>query len=115
MAVEAQAASPTIDKNTQPNLVQRDPTDEDKAKFITSPIVKVVDLPDGKVPLFMVTSHPIDPEDPTSGSVTEVNPMKHMESPTEEEDGRVSYSFGNSAINLYISKDWSLLGVEGMV
>lgn len=106
---------PTIDKNIQPNLVRRDPTDEDKAKFITSHIVEVVDLPDGKVPLFMVDSYPIDPGDPTSGSVTEVVPMNHMVSPTEEQDGQVSYSFGNLTINLCISKDWSLLGVYGMV
>lgn len=105
---------PTIDKNTQPNIVWREPTEEDLAKFHSRLIEKVADLADGKVPLFYVESHPIDPEDPTYDIITVASPMVEMTFPTEEDDGQVDYSHGDIIARFSISGDWSLLGARGV-
>ena len=100
---------PTIDKNTQPNLVLREPTAEDAAKFHESPIIQVADLPDGKVPLFGVVTAPgAEPGD------FGVFPLTAMGTPTEGDDGYVLYGAADTGMRFWLSEDWTLLGVEGM-
>ena len=94
---------PTIDKNAQLNIVLREPTEEEAAKFNARPIIRVADLPDGKVPLFgVVSSAPGD---------FGVFPLTAMGFPVEGDDGYVQYGDADTGMSLLLSEDWSLLDV----
>ena len=94
---------PTIGKNTQANLVFRDPTEEDAAKFNSRPIVKVIDLPNGEIPLYGI----IAGEGAETGGLA-VFPVMAVSTPVEGQDGEVIYGPNN---RLLLSEDWTLLGI----
>ena len=96
---------PTIDKNIQPNIVWREPTEEDSAKFHSHPILRVADLSEGKLPLFLVMKMTDEGEEYiNSFSVLSV------QLPGEGMDGAVDGADDFSAL---IAEDWSLLGILG--
>lgn len=94
---------PTIDKNIQPNIVWREPTEEDLAKLANSKIVKVADLPNGQVPIFLAYVVP-GTNDRVMLGVIDIQP------PKEGEDGGVTTGDGT---HFLLSEDWSLLGKVG--
>ena len=94
---------PTIDRNTQPNIVWRQPTAEDSAKFKAG-VSRVADLPEGKIPLLLITR---DEGMETVDFMTVLS----FSSPVEDNDGIVELAFDHSYL---ISEDWSLLGMAGV-
>ena len=95
---------PTIDKNTQPNIVFREPTAEDLAKFPNLQPAKVADLTNGEVPLFLI----IADEGAEPGNF-EGFPLTAFSSPVDGNEGNVEY--GDASFIL--SEDWTLLGALG--
>lgn len=93
---------PTVDKNTQPNIVWREPTSEDLAKF-HSFVQQVADLSEGKLPLFLVMKMTDEGEEYIDSlSVLSVR------LPGEGTDGIVN---GTNHFSALIAEDWSLLGI----
>lgn len=99
---------PTIDKNTQPNIVWREPTAEDLAKFHSQRIQKVADLTEGKLPLFLVMNEPYDDVDYVTMSIVASVEL----SEDENDDIHVGLGIGGGIL---IAEDWSLLGKEGVM
>ena len=93
---------PTIDKNTQPNIVWREPTEEDLAKFSTDNIGQVADLPNRQVPAYLIARR-FGAGEESPWALSAVLGLR----PPYEGDGSVSVE-GNT---FSLSEDWSLLGM----
>lgn len=96
---------PTIDQNIQPNIVWREPTEEDLAKFNTLSITSVADLSNGKVPLFAIIPDNVDDRH------FDVYHLTYINTPIQGSDGYVQYQYGEEQVEAAISKDWTLLGI----
>lgn len=110
---------PTIDKNTQPNIVWREPTEEDLAKFadVSNNIWQVADLPDGKLPMYLIEGNFGGPYQGESQFI-EFNSLEEVSAVAEDEVYGYScvYNYPNLGVKkiYYIDLDWSLLAVEGV-
>lgn len=98
---------PTIDKNIQPNIVWREPTAEDLAKFYSQDIIKVADLTEGKLPLFLIMKNTYEDEE-----YIEMNSVLSVIPPNvdAQEDGQVS----TSGSVIVLADDWSMIGKVGL-
>ena len=98
---------PTIDKNIQPNIVWREPTEADLAKFhASSRIVQVADLPEGKLPLLLVSKYTEDDVE-----YVLVQGVASVEPSESGKDTSVTMCDGSHGLSL--TDDWSLLGMWG--